>query len=85
MPLYFKATPPEGGEVLYGPFSTGLELDACRDAIISDRPDWTVGDAFTEAANYRRTLPRPYARVPQNDGTTLEMWTDGSSKTIPAE
>jgi hypothetical protein len=85
MPLFFEATPPEGDKITYGPFETGADLDLSRDAVIEDRPDWTIGDAFTENANYIRTLPRPYAQVPQNDGTTLELWTDGTEKTIPAE
>lgn len=85
MPYFFKSTAPDGTEAVYGPFDKEDEATTCRDAVITDRPEHTVEELFVEDPRYLETLPRPFARVPLSDGTTQEMWTDGSEKIIPAE
>lgn len=85
MSFYFEATPPGGNKITYGPFEKDSEADRCREAVLEDRPDWEVGEKFTESANYVNGLPRPYLNVPLSDGSTKEVWTDGTEKIIPAE
>jgi hypothetical protein len=85
VPYFFKSTSPGGDEAVYGPFDLEDDANTCRDAVIEDRPDHTVEALFQESSNYLDTLPRPYATYSMDDGSTQELWTDGSSKIIPAE
>lgn len=85
MPLFFEVTSPTGVKNTYGPFIADEDTTRCRDAFIEDHPDWVVGEPFTEGPNYINDLPRPYATLPMKDGSVQELWTDGTTKTIPAE
>jgi len=85
MPHFFEVTPPEGDTYTLGPFTSSVEAEACRTAVMTDKPDHTVGEEFSEDQNYLNTLPRPIATMPQHDGSTIELWSDGTEKTIPAE
>lgn len=82
MPLFFQVTPPEGDSYVLGPFPVQEEAETCRDAVIADKPDHTVGEIFSESQNYLSSLPKPYARVIQGNGQEVELWTDGTSKNI---
>jgi hypothetical protein len=84
VPLFFEVTPPAGDKGTLGPFPTQAEAEACRSAVIADKPDHTVGEIFPEGSDYLNTLPRPYARIVNGDGSFQELWTDGTSKNIPA-
>jgi hypothetical protein len=84
VPYYFKSTSPGGDEAVYGPFDLEADADSCRDEVVTDKPDHTVDAVFQEGTDYLNTLPRPYATYSMDDGSTQELWTDGTSKTIPA-
>jgi hypothetical protein len=85
MPYYFEVTPPGEEKVTLGPFPDTEAAEACRDAVINDKPDHTVGEAFSEGPTYLDTLPKPMLRVAMDDGSAQEYWSDGSERTIPAE
>lgn len=85
MPFYFEVTPPVGDKATLGPFPNSDEAEACRSNVITDKPDHTVGAVFSEGPEYLRNLPKPLLRMALEDGSSIEYWSDGSERTIPAE
>jgi len=85
VPQFFESTPPSGDKITYGPFPTADEAEACRTRVVDDKPDHVVGDVFSESQDYLNTLPRPQMSITLSDGSTQELWTDGTDRIIPAE
>lgn len=85
MPKFFKFIDAEGTETIAGPFNTDEEAAVCRDALAADFPDGILEDTFEADKHYRNALPCPQAAYPQDDGSTLEVWSDGLTKTLLEE
>jgi hypothetical protein len=43
----------------------------------------TVSEVFQESLSWFMNRPRPQTHIPQQDGSTLEIWTDGSQRILP--
>lgn len=90
MPYFVLVTPPEGSietEACVGPFSSLQEAEACRQNIVDDGPPegTVVSEVQEQSLTWFRSRPVPQTTIPQEDGSTLEIWTDGSQRIIPAE
>ena len=85
MPYYFKSTSPEEREAVYGPFELLEEAETCRNAVLADRADHTTEEIFMEDEGYLESIPRPQSTITLEDGSFQELWTDGTSRVIPAE
>lgn len=88
MPHFFTVTPPPGSvttEACLGPFSTTEEAERSRTAMLSDGVPHgtTVSEVFQESLSWFMNRPRPQTHIPQQDGSTLEIWTDGSQRILP--
>lgn len=90
MPMFFTVTPPpESNETqsILGPFSSTIEAENSRNAMIADGlgETATIGEIFEETLSWFLARPKPQTSIPQDDGSTLEIWTDGSQRIIPAQ
>ena len=87
MPHFVIVTPPEGSqatEAILGPFESLASAELSRAAMLADgMPEGTViGEAFEESLSWHRARPKPQTTIPQDDGSILEIWTDGSQRIL---
>lgn len=90
MPFFFCVTypsDPAGVEGCYGPLETAEEAQESRARLIEDEPfpGAVVHEVQEQPLSWYLVRPVPQTTISQDDGSLLEIWTDGSQRIIPAE
>lgn len=90
MPFFFIVErPTESGAAqgCQGPYDTAALAEKSRAQMIEDDP--FPGAVFHEVQeqplSWYLARPVPQTTISQDDGSLLEIWTDGSQRIIPAE